>query len=331
MNGTSPIPDAVDDVNALYGPGSIIGWYITLTATLISWLFHPRRASSDSIDPDFILWLTLPILAVGHLIVFATQVSSGRFLEHSVDAICAPKRLAVNGAMTSFFMSMAAGSSYCFKRLVSVVMVGVACLTTVLCSEYGLPKGRAFERLASKDRVIFGCTAGVFMYCLAPTLAWKMRQQIEHERNVSRTRSAGQRGLRIETQPPNPAEETGIESLHDEVSDPVERWVFTGGTVLAGTFAIGPALYDFKNVFPHTRSSIDDWDQLAAVLGGATVLVFNLYSVASYWYSRRRKKTRRTTDIEAAHSLEFSNIHIQYSSDPDQEQDLQADAGSGPS
>lgn len=54
-------------VSSLYGPGTIAAWYFTVLSVLVSWTLHPRKRKSGSIDVDLVATLTLPAVAVGHL------------------------------------------------------------------------------------------------------------------------------------------------------------------------------------------------------------------------------------------------------------------------
>jgi hypothetical protein len=70
-------PDAYSQVSSLYGPGTTTCWYLTVLSCLVSWTIHPRKRTSDSVDPDLIAMLMFPAVASGHLVVqamsFATQ------------------------------------------------------------------------------------------------------------------------------------------------------------------------------------------------------------------------------------------------------------------
>jgi hypothetical protein len=55
-------------VSSLYGPGTVVCWYLTWVSVQVSWITHPKKGTFDSIDPDFIAVLTLPTVAAGHLI-----------------------------------------------------------------------------------------------------------------------------------------------------------------------------------------------------------------------------------------------------------------------
>jgi hypothetical protein len=53
-------------VSSLYGPGTVVCWYLTWVSVQVSWITHPKKGTFDSIDPDFIAVLTLPTVAAGH-------------------------------------------------------------------------------------------------------------------------------------------------------------------------------------------------------------------------------------------------------------------------
>ena len=84
FNSTSTTEDAyrLGKVNALYGPGTVGAWYLTVLAVFISWSLHPEKRSSDSISLDFITVLTLPAVACGHLLSLLHEQWSW-ILDHS--------------------------------------------------------------------------------------------------------------------------------------------------------------------------------------------------------------------------------------------------------
>ena len=65
-------------ISSLYGPGTILCWYLTVSSCFCSWLFNAKKRSRDSIDNDFVAALTLPVVAATHLIIQTTTFSSSR-------------------------------------------------------------------------------------------------------------------------------------------------------------------------------------------------------------------------------------------------------------
>ena len=72
--------DPFKNVSSLYGPGSVICWYLTAFSVLLSWTLHPRKRKSGSIGVDLIATLTMPAVAAGH-VIFQVQ-SSMRDSQH---------------------------------------------------------------------------------------------------------------------------------------------------------------------------------------------------------------------------------------------------------
>jgi hypothetical protein len=60
--------DDLSLVSGLYGPGNVLCWYFTLASCLISWTLDRKKRRSDSITVDLMVGITLPIVAVAHLI-----------------------------------------------------------------------------------------------------------------------------------------------------------------------------------------------------------------------------------------------------------------------
>lgn len=67
---------ASGQLDSLYGPGSMLGWYLMILACVVSWTIHPKRSHKDSIDADLVVTLTFPVFAVGQLIYLARHASS---------------------------------------------------------------------------------------------------------------------------------------------------------------------------------------------------------------------------------------------------------------
>ena len=68
MNQSTRTSVALEHVNPLYGPGTALGWYLTIFAVVIAWTLHAKRSFSDVLDADFCIILMLPMVAAGHLI-----------------------------------------------------------------------------------------------------------------------------------------------------------------------------------------------------------------------------------------------------------------------
>ncbi|KAK4659051.1 hypothetical protein QC762_106885 [Podospora pseudocomata] len=80
VSGESHHPlDRFSNVSSLYGPGNMGGWLCILLSLFVTWTFNPKYSRSNTISPDFIIALTIPAVAAGHvynLIFFQAPSSS---------------------------------------------------------------------------------------------------------------------------------------------------------------------------------------------------------------------------------------------------------------
>lgn len=128
-------------VSSLYGPGTITCWYLTILSVIVSWILHPKKRKSGSIDADMIAMLTLPIVAASD---FISQVST---LKHrhedspqvktevakyvqSIAAIEAPLAVIESFMAISVILFLLAVRTVCVRRALSVALVGLLCLAT---------------------------------------------------------------------------------------------------------------------------------------------------------------------------------------------------------
>lgn len=103
------------------------------------------------------------------------------------------------------------------------------------------------------------------------------------------------------------------------------------GTIVALPLAelISLQLPYSKKLFQYTNSRLTDFDQIAAIIGGTTVLFFNLHSVVRYWYGWRKDMIREATDTADTGGMALSVVWTQYRVDPDSERGPPADTVSG--
>ena len=129
-------------VSSLYGPGTIICWYLTTLSVLVSWTLHPQKRKAGSIDVDLIAVLTLPAVAAGHLVsqyqgflhqdrktVPASGSSAdGKYLQ-SIAAIEAPFKVAESFMAISVVLFIVAAWMFCIRRAILVGLVGLLCFS----------------------------------------------------------------------------------------------------------------------------------------------------------------------------------------------------------
>ncbi len=132
--GTTPL----SKVDSLYGPGTVIGWYLTLLACITSWTLHPEKKKRDSIDADLIVSLTPPVLAVFHLLSQISRLSrqndsyaqitgTSDPRQATADAIEAPLVIIEAFMNITVLMFMIAAWSIAIRRAIVVGIAGLVC------------------------------------------------------------------------------------------------------------------------------------------------------------------------------------------------------------
>lgn len=74
--------DELDKVSSLYGVGTVTGWHLIIIGLLITWCFHPGKRRQDIISVDTIVVVTLPLVALGHLIHLMRDEPSWKIEDH---------------------------------------------------------------------------------------------------------------------------------------------------------------------------------------------------------------------------------------------------------
>ena len=134
-------PDQLTLVSSLYGPGTIIAWYLTIVSVLLSWTLHPRKRISGSIDADLIAILTLPAVSAGH-VLFRIQrwplqdsdaLADGNAYLRMVQTVAAVEA-SFNVVETSMAIIVVlfhvAMWTLCVRRAIIVALVGLLCFAT---------------------------------------------------------------------------------------------------------------------------------------------------------------------------------------------------------
>jgi hypothetical protein len=180
---TTSTNSATSKVDSLYGPGTLLGWYLTLAACLVSWTLHPKKRKRDSIDPDLVVSLTLPIVAVVHLISQVSKLSTlqtniqrtsrndaSDILQETADAIEAPLVVIeafMNIAATMFIVA-------CFfstiRRALLVGTVGIISFATDCFLHLSNVQSKGLSRLFSRSFVADSAIALIMIGVLLAVL-----------------------------------------------------------------------------------------------------------------------------------------------------------------
>ena len=137
-DANSAVPGRYDLVSSLYGPGTTACWYLTSMSCLVSWMLHPKKRKSGSLDSDFIAVLTFPAVAAGHLISQLHEYPSDKAvllttndpnMLKRIAAIEAPLNITENFMTLFVLMFIVAVYFRCVKRAVCLAFVGAVSFT----------------------------------------------------------------------------------------------------------------------------------------------------------------------------------------------------------
>ena len=172
----------ISTIDALYGPGTMIGWYLTLLGCVLSWTFHPKRSRRDTIDADLVVAFILPVMAAIHLISLARQIPPRHKvdqtdIERLAEVIEAPLVVAETFMSIATWLFLIAIVTFQLKRAVVTVVVDLLCYAAVWYLFVGKVKrsGLLWQlnglAIANGSLVLLGSSlATVFLVAGAPAL-----------------------------------------------------------------------------------------------------------------------------------------------------------------
>ena len=302
-----------DLVSSFYGPGAVEGWYLATLGCLISFSLHPRKRSHDAIAADLTAVLTFPTIAAADLI---TQVRSypkeGTTLAQNAASIEATLIVTETFLVIDVVLFLLAVGFKCVRRGCLLATVGLFCFSAecyVYFSPFVKPAiGQQLERLFLID---FGellisvmVVLSICIICALSLIALFFMMLPDQPR-------------------PRPSERD-VEATHREWKRDFEQsrsikaltiisWVFLPWTALISVFPLSSNAVMWSqppfwlwirtaasriahDLIPKSNTSVKELDQAAALLAGASVLGFNLYSTTDTYYQAWLSKTRATTE-----------------------------------
>jgi hypothetical protein len=287
-----------DLVSSLYGQGTVLGWFLTVQSVFVSWLWHPRKRKSGSIDIDLIAVLVLPTVAAGHVLSQVSHLTLGPDIlgrlevsdlqyAQMIAAIRAPLKVIDCFLVVDVALILTALWNGCLRRAMSVAAIGLLCFIARTFVHFS-----AFKEAAvwyrpcdpHSDRSLFtkatavDLFAHVFMLIEASYLALLCCKGVVFLLNVVQAKTTNDRGHSILPK------DTCTSS---ELAGPDQA-------ALVSTLLLGLSMYFRSNgseglrsaisfrrfCFPQSSSNFSDLDQAVAVSAGATTLGFSLYSIA---------------------------------------------------
>ena len=333
--------DDLSNVSSLYGPGTVLGWHLTLLSCLVAWTLHPRRRRSGSIDANLIAGLTLPTVAAVHLI---SQIRASSTLRNDLNRATRPEIAAIEAPLVvlEIFMTFSvlffvlAWCMKCFRRGFAVAAVGLLCFATECYVHFRLPHGyrpaRVFQRSFVADSgILLLVIAAVLLICALAALGltavfFERRRHIRAEpAAILASDFAGDEAVMyaLTEQMDAIAEESFQESTNMRIITAVTLFFLPVSFIpsLMGTtgFKSWESLSEVhitaadlaRIMFPRTSYSLRDWDQAVAALAGGIVLAFSIYSVVHTNYQKRQENARLTAERRQRHVVRMRRLFLQ--------------------
>ena len=310
-------------VSSFYGPGAVMGWYLTALACLITFSLHPRKRSRDSITADLIAVLTFPTVAAADLM---TQVRSypkeGATLAQNAASIEATLIVTETSLIIDVVLFILAVGFKCVRRGCLLATVGLFCFSAE-CYMYFSPSvsqaiGKNLDRpfLINFGSILISVMA-VLLICIicALILIALFFSKLPHqhharpsERDEEATRRDWERGLEA----PRKGWEGDFKESHSMKALSMITMLSLPCTFVATLFpSFSEALVNLPsrfrprirtvasriahNLIPTSNTSVKELDQAVALLAGASVLGFSLYSTADTYYQAWLSNTRAIT------------------------------------
>ena len=279
MSSTSATQsDEYDFVSSFYGPGAVVCWYLTVLACLISFSLHPRKRSRDSITIDLIAVLTFPAVAAADLITQGRSYPrEGATLAQNAASIRASLSVTEVFSAIDAFLLLLAVNFRCMRRMCLLGTVGLFCASAD-CYVLFSPSKRPVS-VQNLDTV-FSFSFGIILYTSVLLLVFCVNSALA---NYSKPEAKWPSIIIL------------ILGIFVAFATPLFSGVMMG---LPSQFwpLIRTAAYRIAHgLIPTSNTSIKELDQAVALLAGASVLGFTLYSTADAYYQAWLSKTRAST------------------------------------
>ena len=316
-------PIRYDHISSFYGPGAVGGWYLTALACLISFSIHPRKCRSDSITADLIAVLTFPTIAAADLIIQVRTYHRGATTSAqnaaSIEAtlIITETFLAIDVIL--FLLSVGFKG---VRRPCLLATVGLFCFSTecyVYFSPFMYPGvGQQLDRLFLIDfgDILISIMA-VLLICVTCALGlvslfFSMPPRQAHAQPPEQAVEATRRELEQEGEAIRRAKERDFKTSGHAKALMIINTFLLSLALVASMFPlssnslsclqywfwpqIGTTMSRLSHdLIPKSNSSVKELDQAVALLAGATVFGFGLYSTADAYYQAWLSKTHETT------------------------------------
>ena len=311
-------PQCLTGVSGVYGPGSMLGWYLTILGCLVSWTLHPRHKETDSISADMVAVLLFPLAAASHFTSLTRNAfhNASAYEDLSLISTCQMSKAVEAPARVIFVWTIITVIMYALpalhhrKRGSAVALVLVVCIITLLYTYDGASEQRRFfSRFSNileerREETMF----------TTRLISWDGVHLLAYLCSRRHSRSPTPRALEEQILPPtvsdNQTPSIGIQA--SEAPEPLYKelkrnrvvaivFCITVAHTSANRWLHSPKLdlspETWKFLFPETSASLGNYDQALAAVGGAAVLGMNLYSAGKCWYEDREARKKPKLDV----------------------------------
>lgn len=285
-------------VSSFYGPGATGCWYLTVLSCFVYWTLHREKRRSGSIDSGLIAVLTFPAVAAAHLISQAhgyqtRNRTSGPEADDTILKLSAALEASLIITETSLavyvLLFLIAVGFRCFKRALLLAVVGLfafaAKVYLYIACRFLRSNPKHLSRLILTDfwsLILVISSILLLLVWITLSLAGIMIERRQKKEQRSTAKDADR--SRSYTLQPYPF----MNSLSAKLMT-FSTILFLPASIVASG-ATGQRLVQY--LFPRTNVSIKELDQAVAVLAGATVLAFSIYSAANAHYRSYSERSR---------------------------------------
>lgn len=302
----------LSQVYGLYGPGSMLCWYLLILSCVVQWTSQPHRNGKDSISLEMIAILLFPLAAAWQFTSSLLQAyqEAALYTDYRSPATCQRSKAieAPTGViyiwltMTTFFYPLTIVYRPSVKRLSALSVTFSACfIATGYYFDYTIDTLPAIW----KSNIFFSRHQGYssILPISIQILGWDLVQVVTY-RFASRKRRGPAALEEQVAQQPSPEM-----SLTDHLSNDTLFGRLMGPRLFAAAWCVvssqtkeswwwwAPGLYvspqQWKRVLPETTSSWSDKNQVIAIVGGCLVLGWNMYQAR---VPRQQKEMHETVD-----------------------------------
>ena len=316
-------------VSSFYGPGATGGWYLTALASLISWALHPRKRRVDSITADTIAVVAFPTAAAAHLI---SQVWSYPGIHQGSHGLLAQSAASIEAALTvtETFLAMdvilflLAVGFKCVRRGCMLAAAGLFCFSAECYLYFSRHVRQAIKHNLDRPFLIdFGgiliSVMVVLLLCIAVALSlivffFAMRPATSQARPFDQDAEATRNDQERDFQNSSSALAlTWVTMLFLPCSFIASTLPLYSGAFVDSPHQFLPWLRAVASrighdLIPTSNISAKDLDQALAIIAGANVLGFSLYSTAHSYYQARLLRTRARPQQRGIELMTHSRI-----------------------